>query len=183
MDRMALNAAMKQIAAAGWDQASAQVIVDHCHELPLHGHMTMEVHSVTTNDSQKTEGFVPGHGNAEYSDGPRTERKEKYWGGGKERIGHYRVWREEDSVWFHHYWASDITTSAAESPEDNPPEYVVGFDPATRNASWLAVNEVRVIFQLGPVCFGKASLRVLHGRRPVQHRVNGLFRLFGGGRG
>jgi len=123
-----VNAAIEEVIASnGNNQAAAAIVIQYAQSLPE----TTVMKEKRTNWGKKKGGILRGFtneaGNVTLKDEDGQEKKKEWLADGKARVGHFRLWRALDQVFFHHYWASDLTTGNL--LEDGLPEtFVLKYD-------------------------------------------------------
>ena len=151
-ERMAVNAAIeKLIAKADEDGEAARVVVSYGSKLKASEKIQIE--SVTNQKSSGGEvsGYSPQHGEITVKDEKREERKEWTRGVYKDRIGHYRLWKEDDGLLkFHHFWKSGLTTKSPDS--EDPETYHLGYDIATLEPKYLGIRRKRITAKFWLLC-------------------------------
>lgn len=165
-DRMAINAAIEKLIAL--DDASgdaARTVIVLCDDLRERFWLSGQYNRTETTSGDSVTGATQ-HGNLTIKDGERTEHKEGEFGIHKERIGHYRVWKEQDGVvGFHHYWASSTTTEGSRKAV----EYWLGYDPESKEPLWFGRRRVRVAFRIGWLHFTTTYTESLVGTAPASN--------------
>lgn len=167
-DRMAVNAALETLISGDASVEVAQTVVNLCAHLPKRASLSGELNKTKTYDGEKFEGATPKHGQMDYdSGGERTEHVEKTFGVEKERIGHYRVWRDAAGViGFHRFWKSSLTTEGT----DKVDQYRLGFDPSSMSPTWFGVERTRIVFQLGRIQFVRLYIEPIFGEVPYREQ-------------
>ncbi len=149
MDRVIVNAAIeKLITRTDDDGEAAKVVIAYGSNLNGPAHFNFEFSSHTTTDGGEVTGHSPGYGNISIKDKEREKHIEKTIGFTKERIGYYRLWKEQDGVLlFHHFWKSSRSTQPNKS--ERPDEYVLGYDEKTLKLRYLGIKRERVLTSFG----------------------------------
>ncbi len=125
--RMAVNAAMeKLVARADEDGEAARVVVEYGSKLKKSSRVQVEYASSTKSSGDEVSGYSPGQGEITIKDKEREEEKEWAFGVHKDRVGYFRLWKEEEGqLQFHHFWKSGITTKPID--DEGPEEYHLGY--------------------------------------------------------
>ena len=147
-ERMAVNAAIERlIAQTDEDGEAARTVIAYGAKLKRSKAIQIRYSSDAQSGGDSVSGYSPGHGDISIEDKERSEHKEWSFGVYKDRIGHYRLWKESEGLLkFHHFWKSDITTKA---PDDaGPDQFHLGYDQASQELRYLGVLRQRVLCQL-----------------------------------
>lgn len=169
IQRMAVNAAIeKLIARADDDGEAARVVVAYGSRLKKSGPVSIEYASITKSSGDEVSGYSPGHGDISIKDNEREERKEWAFGVHKDRVGHFRLWKEKEGLLqFHHFWKSDTTTQSVDG--EAPEEYHLGYDPFSLEPKYLGVCRKRIVatFWFGlSVKISREFLEEIYGKVP-----------------
>lgn len=144
-----INAALWELIAGENIEEAARVVIDYGHALPmtrkwLRGELNIDV---AVPPEQMT-------GSTEFGDVTIQQEDEgkksihKTFGVVKERMGHFRLWREaENCICFHKFWKSDISTSGSEEVEVD--QYRIIYKLKDLNLIHFGIEEKIVLFSFG----------------------------------
>lgn len=114
MDVLVINAALWNLSREEDIVASAATVIEYGKTLRHEGLISIEG-NITSGGKSDITGDT-GYGNVTVSDDNRRTRDFSI-GSYKDRVGHFRVWREaKDCIWFSHFWKSELDT-AGDEPE------------------------------------------------------------------
>lgn len=163
IDRMAVNAAIEQL-LGGTDQwqEQARIIVHNCHEIPRKGVVAFQYSRNSTSNEGPVTGHSPGHGDISVHNKPKTEHKEYSFGVARERVGYYKIWKENaGELGITPWWKADLTT---QGPNDsNLTEYFLGYDEKTLEPEYFGIARERPIIEW-PINLSRVYLETMHGR-------------------
>jgi hypothetical protein len=146
--RMAVNAAIeKLITQTDEDGESARTVIQYGSKLKKSGRVQLEYSSNTKSSGEEVSGYSPGQGEITIKDKERDEQKEWAFGVNKDRIGYFRLWKEEEGLLqFHHFWKSSITTKPID--DEGPDEYHLGYDSHSLEPKYLGIKRKRIVLTL-----------------------------------
>lgn len=82
-------------------------------------------------------------GNFTVSEEARTELIERQVGIQKERIGHFRIWKQSPTeLWFHHFWKSELSTAGG---MPSVTEYCISYDQRSLEPRFFSYIEGRML--------------------------------------
>lgn len=124
-NRMHVTAALQKLVDGIEISASAAIVIEAAKHLPVLG---TSLHVAKLSGGDSVTGVSPGHGNVSVND-DQERWSEKKIGSEPERVGSYRLWRQnQGAIRFCHFWGYDITT---QGDDDMPIQYVIGHDGPT----------------------------------------------------
>src|SRR5580658_2969505 len=99
-----VNSAIEQVIASnGNDQEAAAVIIQYAKTLPD----TRVLQETRTGWRKKKGGNLSGFtnemGNVTLKEDEKSDKEKEWFDGQKARVGHYRMWRAFNVIFFHHY--------------------------------------------------------------------------------
>ena len=149
VSRMAVNAAIEQLVARSDESGeAARTVIAYGHTLKKAGKLKIILSSNTTTSGDSISGHTAEHGEVSIEEPEHQEHKEWAYGINKDRVGHYRLWKEGDGLLiFHHFWKSTITTQGPD--DEDPEEYHLAYDPGSLEPNYLGVERKRVVLALG----------------------------------
>ncbi len=125
-----LNAAIEEVISShGNNRAAAAIVIQFAQSLPETTEMTEKRSNWGEKNGGILRGFTKEAGNVTLKDEADREEKKEWLADSKARVGHYRLWRAFDQIFFHHYWASDSATS--DILEEPPETFVIKYHPDT----------------------------------------------------
>jgi len=131
-----INAAIEDVISShGNDRAAAAMVIQFAQTLPETTKMMEKRTSWGKKNGGILRGFTKEAGNVTLKDEADREEKKEWLGESKARVGHYRLWRAFDQIFFHHYWASDAATS--DISEEPPETFVLKYHSTTLEMEWL----------------------------------------------
>jgi hypothetical protein len=163
-----MNTASKlEVNAALWNLVKGVDILESCKtvigygsSLPEFGRVDFSV--TKTKDSGKSFTGQTDIGNVTIPDEDEKDEKEVFEVlGKKHRIGHFKMFREDDLISFHHFWASDETTST--SYFERPETFVIAYDPKTLKFLSFGVWTQQITMNFGIISIIKGSVKTLYG--------------------
>jgi hypothetical protein len=93
-----------------------------------------------TKEKNSFTGHTSECGDVQITDPSPIKTREWRFGGDKDRVGHYRLWKpREGSLRFHHFWASDATTLRRIGGKASV--YTILYDAKTLEPTCLGVHE------------------------------------------
>lgn len=107
-----INASLWNLVEGKDVKESAKVIISYAALLPPSNRYVMEGSS-RMNHHERYTGQTD-QGNFSFEE-EKEKSKEFSYGLNKERIGHFRLWRVNNLIFFHHFWASALETSVDET--------------------------------------------------------------------
>lgn len=133
---MEVNAAICELINGNVSTELMSVIVRFGHHLPERGPFYIVGTTPKKNDGTIISGHTQEQGNINIKTSDDGQEKEWAYGIHKERVGYFRIYKNNwGAIEFHHFWKSGVTT-ASESEE--PAKYRLEYDEKT----------------LEPLCFG-----------------------------
>ncbi|MEJ0053450.1 MAG: hypothetical protein WDN10_01840 [bacterium] len=174
-ERMAVNAALEKIIARiDENREAARRVVKYGSGLKESKRIQMKYRSRTRSSGEDVSGYSPGQGEVTIKDAERQEEKEWEGGVNKDRIGHFRLWKEEEGeLRFHHFWKSGITTRSIGG--ERPDEYCLGYDPVSLEPTYLGLNREKLVFTLWLGIWMDISrfyLEAIYGKVPKKVVIN-----------
>ncbi|MEK7612214.1 MAG: hypothetical protein AAB407_02645 [Patescibacteria group bacterium] len=146
IDRIAVNAAIEVLISQNDENGeAARTVIAYGSELQRSGFVTFESVKSTKSSGKKMSGYSPGHGDVPIQDQERKERKEWQFGIHKERIGYFRLWKEDEGeLCFHHFWQSSIATKSCANRD--PDVYVLGYETTSLQMEYFAIERLKTIW-------------------------------------
>lgn len=140
-----MNAAIEAlIAQTAHAEEAARIVIDYGHHLKKSGPVVWETRRTKSTSGPSLSGHVAGHGEIAVKDRDRMESREFAFGVHKDRIGHYRLWKQSDGLLrMHHFWASDLATQGIDEREVD--EYYLGYNRNSLAFSFFAILRERRI--------------------------------------
>ena len=172
-ERMAVNAAIeKLIAQDDEDGEAARVVIEYGDSLQTSGRIQISRSRHTKSSGSEVSGYSPGHGKVTVKDEGKEEHTEWDFGVHKDRVGYFRLWKEQNGLLrFHHFWKSGITTA---SMTQLPDVYHLGYEPESLEPNYLGIERKSTIlkFWLGvTIEVHKTYLEPLYGTVPKLRQV------------
>lgn len=176
-ERMVVNAAIEQLIARNDDcDNAARIVIAYGSKLRCSKSFIFEYNTKANNSKESTSGYSPGHGEVTVQNEEREKHLEGGFGIYKDRVGHYRLWKDSEGlIKFHHFWKSGITTKNPE--DDGPDEYHLGYDPKSTEPRYFGVARRQIIFSVWLGLTFKITrgyLDVIHGTLKKNHLYFGI---------
>lgn len=146
VDKLMLNAAIERLIAREDDDCSAmRTVIAYGSKLSRGNHASFEGSLDLKSSGDAVSGHTAEQGNVTIEDKDKEVHKECAFGIRKERIGHFKIWKEREGlIMFHHFWKSDIATQVEK--EDMPEVYHLGYDEKTFEPEYFGYEHARTIF-------------------------------------
>jgi hypothetical protein len=119
MNLFVLNQAAKTLIDSAKNQTQAdvealQAIVDEISKIPDSNNKGLYLRQscLSMKSGEKVQGYTNEAGTVSMDTGENTEYAENVQGFTEARAGHYKFYRLKTTIYFRHFWKSDITTSA-----------------------------------------------------------------------
>lgn len=145
MNKLEINSALWNLVERKDIEASAAIVIKFGNALRRSSLFTYESRSTTADESgPMIEGLTP-QGQVSLTDESNNKVKETQYGLFKERIGHFKMWKDSsgDILWFQHFWKSDLTTS---SETEEVPLFRIRYDAKTLQLKHFGVmREIPII--------------------------------------
>lgn len=145
-ERMLINAAIERIVSRSDDMhEAARIIVQFGSRLKNASRMRLSASVRAESTDDNISGYSPGVGEINAKDEKSKEETHHLeLGCNKERVGHYRMWRERDTrICLQHFWKSELSTMSMDDEE--PDEYVLGYDEETLTPQYVGIRRSRTL--------------------------------------
>jgi len=162
--RMEVNAAIEKLIGFSEDaDNAAQTVILYGDDLKTSAALQIEGVSAGMSRGRGVSGYSPGHGNVTIEDKDKEETREFIFGVHKDRVGHYRLWKEAPGLLcFHYFWKSGLAVRGFS--DTGPDVYRLGYDQQSLLPEFLGVERSRCILKLGILEFRLRYLERVHGK-------------------
>jgi hypothetical protein len=166
IDRIRINAAIERL-LGGTDtwEVDARFVIQECRDLRKRSFFRLTINKPATTDED--EGFISGHapgiGDVTIRNRqPKEKSTEPLFESGitRERMGHFKVWREAThEIGFMYWWKAHLST---QTPDDEEPtEYFIGSTPEGEPA-YVGILRERYVFSTFLSKYYRAHLLTFH---------------------
>lgn len=159
MNKFEINAAIWAMLSRENIKDNGKIVIGYGNTLQVKSGFNLSITNTTESGNNSFTGET-NSGQVQVPDEGMAESVTHEFGIRKNRIGHFKMWREfKNQIRFHHFWKSDPETQgAAESPD----EYVIQYDPDLE-LSFFGQREEKPIFSLGPITFKRSIFVPIYG--------------------
>jgi len=161
---MEVNAAIENLIRYSGDTSSAaQTVILYGDDMKTSAALQIEGARAATSRGRGVSGYSPGHGNVTIENEDKEETREFIFGVHKDRVGHYRLWKEAPGLLcFHYFWKSGLAVRGFS--DSGPDVYRLGYDQQSLAPEFLGVERSRRILKLGILEFRLRYLEPILGQ-------------------
>ena len=159
MNKLEVNAALWNLVQRINIPEACEIVIQYGNNLSEEERVSLEI----TLHKDPDEGFT-GHTELGNVTVPGENQKDELETievlGKKHRIGHFKMTRNGNEIAFHHFWASNETTSA---DEDEPETFSIIYNPDTLRCLCFGIWSEEVKFRFGIIAIKRRFVEVIYG--------------------